>query len=193
MQSPKCLILINTAVSKLLPPTAIVSVHNPQSEDKSWLKKTLASLLCLYLTAFFVCQILSQVQVRTESQYHLNHIPSIHVCAVVSPAALLPLPKLSEQLPGVWVRTPKGIEKAVLAKGLLHLRNISLLEVPRICPSSSEAKWVNNGADKTEGEPGLPPKVRQRGSHAQGDQEFQVVSPTTLLNTRLPQATATSG
>lgn len=75
-----------------------------------------------------------------ESQYHLNAIPSIHVWAVVSPAALLPLPKPSEQsCQGLGsagpCRAPKGSEKAVMAKDILHLRNISLWEVLSIFPS----------------------------------------------------------
>lgn len=140
MQSPKCLILINTAVRKLLPSTAIVSVHNPVIGQKLT-QKAFASLLCLYLTAFFVCQILSPSEHWGESQYHLNNTPSIHVCDAVSPAALLPLPSPSEQsFQGFGSARPfrdsKGNEKALLAMNILHLRYILLWEVLRIFPSS---------------------------------------------------------
>ena len=86
MQSPKPLILIYTALSKPLPSTATVSVHNPVRGQKL-IQKNLASLLCLYLTASFADPTSSHsvVQVRTEGWVNTAWVisPSIHTRCVM--------------------------------------------------------------------------------------------------------------
>lgn len=207
MQSSKPLILIYAAVSKPLPSTATMSVHNPQSEDKSRFRRTLQvcfactplpPLRTQYYPTLFI------VQVRTEGWVNIIWIifPSIHMRCVMGSSqqhsSLSPARSQSRTAKGLDQQDPVDPQKGM--RRLCWLRTSCIWESFHREKSSGWVHlhlWGQMGQQlsfsKVEREPGPTRIVHPRGSNVQGAQGFQMVSPITRLNARFSQDPAMSG